>query len=176
MVLEIVQCLEKCRDFHNGIRLKKINAMSAKLCDIHWKTWPKCGFLFFFFLSSRPVRFESVTALKYGTWFWMNKITRQFYRVEEVCSFKVFLCVCHIFFCIFDKQVHKILKKNIKQAKKKIQTLNFSWIKRAPKNKCVTRQLWDIGFIFFSLIIWKLAHFGSILVTHQPPPQKRGEL
>ena len=64
--------------------------------------------------------------------------------------FKVFHCVCHIFACIFWQTSHKNWKKN--QASKKNSNLEFCWIKRAPKNKCA-RQLWDIGFIFFSLII-----------------------
>ena len=64
--------------------------------------------------------------------------------------FKVFHCVCHIFSCVFWQASHKKLKKN-QASKKKNSNLEFCWIKRTPKNKCA-RQLWDIGFIFFSLI------------------------
>ena len=67
-------------------------------------------FFFFFLLSSRRVRFESFTALKYGTWFWMNKIQDRTQSWRSLL-FKVFHCVCHIFSCIF-WQVHKKLGKS----------------------------------------------------------------
>ena len=141
-----------------------------------WKTWPKCVFFFvfvflfvclfvcLFFLSSRRVRFESVTALKYGTWFWMNKIQDRTQSWRSLL-FKVFHCVCHIFSCIFWQASSQKNWKKIKQAKKKKKSnLEFCWIKCAPKNKC-GRQLWDIGFILFSfyslrtkyiILFWKL--------------------
>ena len=45
-------------------------------------------------------RFESFTALKYGTWFWMNKIQDRTQSWRSLL-FRVFHCVCHIFSCIF---------------------------------------------------------------------------
>ena len=63
------------------------------------------------------VRFESFTALKYGTWFWMNTIQDRTQSWRSLL-FKVFHCVCHIFSCIFwQKKFTKTGKKN-KQAKK----------------------------------------------------------
>ena len=119
-----------------------------------WKTWPKCGFFnvfFFFFFWAANVSDLSRSQL------WNMELdfgwTR--YKAEHKSwrslLFKVFHCVCHIisFLVFFDKQGIKNWKKN--QASKKNSNLEFCWIKRAPKNKCA-RQLWDIGFIFFSLI------------------------
>ena len=94
---------------------KKKNKCYVSKLVIDWKTWPKCVFFlcnifFFFFLSSRHVRFESVTALKYELDFWMNKIQD---RTQSWTSllFKVLHCVCHIFSFMFDKQVHKKTEK-----------------------------------------------------------------
>ena len=105
-------------------------------------------FFFFFFLSSRRVRFESVTALKYITWFWMNKIQDNTELKKSVVQ-SVSLCLSYLFLYILTSKFIKKLEKKIKQAKTN-SNLEFCWMKRAPKNKC-TRQLWDIGFIFFSL-------------------------
>ena len=57
--------------------------------------------------------------------------------------------VCHTFSCIFWQASHKKLEKN--HTSKKNSNFEFCWTKRTPKNKCA-RQLWDIGFIFFSLM------------------------
>ena len=84
--------------------------------------------------------------------FWMNKIQDRTQSWRSLL-FKVFHCVskCFISFLVyFNNLVHKKWEKKINKQKKK-SNLEFCWIKRAPKNKR-TRQLWDIGFIFFSLI------------------------
>ena len=74
---------------------KKI--LCLKACD-------RCIFLTpFFFLSSRRVKFESVTTLfsmRYGTWFLDAKRYKAEHRVEEVSCPKCFI-VCHVFSCIF---------------------------------------------------------------------------
>ena len=110
----------------------------------------------FFFLSSRRFKFESVitlSSMKNGTWFLDEQDTSPGYkaehRVEEVCCSKCLLCLSGLFIYILTSQFIKKLKKKIKRQKN--QKLEFCWIKCAPKNKCA-RQLWDIPFIFFSLM------------------------
>ena len=130
-----------------------------------WKTWH-----FFFFFNPeaggrRHVRFESVTALfsmKNGTWF----LDEQF---DTGRNTELKKSVVHIFSCIFwqesslkterkkkkKKKKEKRKKKKRKEEKKKRQakkseSLNFAE-SNAPKNKCA-QQLWDIKFIFFSLL------------------------
>ena len=80
------------------------------------------------------------------------------HRVEEVCCSKCFIVSVMSFHLYFDKQVHKKLKKKklSKQKKKKrkrktIKSLNFAESNVHRKTKRA-RQLWDIQFIFFSLI------------------------
>ena len=118
---------------HCFVRLKKNKCYVSKLVT-DWKTWPKCRFfcfVLFFFLSRRHVRFELVTTLKYGTWFWMNKIQDRTQSWRSLL-FKLFHCVCHIvslclsylFLFILTSKFIKNWKKN-KQAKK-IQTLDFA--------------------------------------------------
>ena len=86
------------------VRLKKINAMSQSSWQIGKPdlnaVFFNVFFFFLFFLSSRSVRFELVTALKYGTWFWMNKIQDRTQSWRSLL-FRVFHYACHIFSCIF---------------------------------------------------------------------------
>ena len=115
-----------------------------------WKTWPKCGFFNVFFLFSDQQTCQIWVGYSFEIWNLIldEQDTRQNTRVEEVCCSKCFIVSVISFLVFFDKQVIKNWKK-IKQAKKN-SNLEICWIKRAPKNKCA-RQLWDIGFIFFSL-------------------------
>ena len=126
-----------------------------------------CFFLFFFFfLSSRRVRFESVTALKYGTWFLDEQDTRQNTELKKSVVHSVSLCLSWSFLVYFDKQTHKKLKKK-NSASKKDSNLGFCWMKCAPKNKCVW-QLWDTGFIFLALThvqsLWNLKHVHEFVI------------
>ena len=125
-----------------------------------WKTWPKCVFFltFFFFPEQQTCQIWVGHALKYGTWFLDEQDTRQNTRVDKVCCSKCFIVSVISFLVYFDKQVHKKLEKKL--SKQKNSNLEFCLIKRAPKNKCAW-QLWDIGFIFFSLIIPTLAELKS---------------
>ena len=108
-------------------------------------------FFFFFPLSSRRIRFESFTALKYGTWFIDEQDTRQNTELKKSVVQSVSLCLSYLFLYILTSKLIKKLEKKLSKQKKKNLNLEFRWIKRAPKNKCA-RQLWDIRFIFFSLI------------------------
>ena len=75
-------------------------------------------FFFFFSLSSRRVRSESVTALKCGTWFLDEQDTRQNKELKKSVVQSVSLCLSYLFLYIFDKKVHKRLKKKISKQKK----------------------------------------------------------
>ena len=102
------------QSFVSLYKAKKNKCYVSKLVT-NWKTWPKRGFFkrvffffyFYFFLSSRRVRFESVTALKYGSWVLDEQDTRQNTRVEEVCCSKCFIVFVISFLVYFDKKVHK---------------------------------------------------------------------
>ena len=145
--------LNKYNIYH--LRLKKINAMSQSSWQIGKPDLNAVFFNVFFFFFSEQQTCEIWVGHNFEIW---NLILLDFawtrYKAEHKSwrslLFKVFHCVCHIFSCIFWQASHKKLEKKIKQAKKK-SNLEFCWIKRAPKNKCA-QQLWDIGFIFFSLI------------------------
>ena len=67
-------------------------------------------FFFFFFLSGRRVRFESVTALKYGTWFWMNKIQDRTQSWRSLL-FKCFNVSAYLFLYILTSKFIKNWKK-----------------------------------------------------------------
>ena len=113
-------------------------------------------FFFFFFFFSEQQTCQIWDSHSFEIWNLIFGWTRYMYKTEhkvkKVCCSKCLIVSVISFLVYFDKQVHKKTGKKIKQAKKN-SNLEFCWIKRAPKNKCA-RQLWDIGFIFFSLIVW----------------------
>ena len=119
------------------LRLKKINAMSQS----SWQIGRSDLNAFVFPEQQTGVRFESVTALKYGTWFWMNKIQDRTQHWRSLLFVSVSLCLSYLFLYILTSKFIKNWKKISKQKKKPW----ICWIKCSPKNKCA-RQLWDIGF------------------------------
>ena len=116
----------------------------------------------FFFLSSRRVRFESFTALKYETWL-DEQDTRQNTELKKSVVQSVSLCLSYLFLYILTSKFIKKLGKKISK-QKKIETLNFAESNAHRKNKC-KRQLWDIGFISFSLISCHLLKIALLSVV-----------
>ena len=99
--------------------IKKNKCYVSKLVT-NWKTWPKRGFFFFFFfffLSSRRVRFESVTALKYGTWFLDEQDTRQNTELKKSVVQSVSLCLSYLFLYILTRKFIKNWKKKLSKQK-----------------------------------------------------------
>ena len=136
-----------------------------------WQTWPKCGFLTFFFLFFPEQQTCQIwighSFVQYDKWnlifgWWTRYKTE--HRVEEVCCSKCFIVSVMSFHVYFDKQVHKKNEKKKKLSKKKIESLNFAESNVYRKNKRA-RQLWDIQFIFFSLTgrqtcqVWSVGWF-----------------
>ena len=79
-----------------------------------------CFFLNVFFpLSSRRVRFESVTALKYGTWFLDEQDTRQNTELKKSVVQRVSIHLSYLFLYILTSKFIKKLKKKKKLSKQK---------------------------------------------------------
>ena len=99
-------------------KAKKNKCYVSKLVT-NWKIWPKCGFfqLFFFPQSSRRVRFESVTALKYGTWFLDEQDTRQNTELKKYVVQSVSLCLTYLFLYILTRKFVKNWKKKLSKQK-----------------------------------------------------------
>ena len=128
-------------------------------------------FFLFFFLSSKTCQIwvghnfvqHEIWNLIYG---WTRYKTEHTELKKSVVQ-SVLLCLSCLFMYILTSKFIKNWKKKIKQAKK-IKSLNFCWIKRAPKNKCA-RQLWDIQLIFFSLTVGQYGfHTCSCLIIQMP--------
>ena len=73
--------------------------------------------LFVFFLSSRRVRFESVTALKLWNLIFGWARYKTEHRVDKVCCSKCFIVFFISFLVYFDKKVHKKLEKKLSKQK-----------------------------------------------------------
>ena len=99
------------------IRLKKINAMSQSSWQIGRPDPNAVFFLLFFFLSSRRVRFESVTALKYGTWFLDEQDSRQNTELKKSVVQSVSLCLSYLFLFILTRKFIKNWKKKLSKQK-----------------------------------------------------------
>ena len=103
------------------IRLKKINAMSQSSWQIGRPdlnvVFLKVFFFFFFFLSNRRVRFESIPALKYGTWFLDEQDTRQNTELKKSVVQSVSLCLSYLFLYILTRKFIKNRKKKLSKQK-----------------------------------------------------------
>ena len=134
-------------------------------------------FFFFFFLSSRCVRFESITALKYGTCFWMNKIhtdTRPNTELKKSVVQSVSLGLPYLFLYILTSKFIKHWEKKISK-QKKIQTLNFAESNTQRKtNARGSFEIWDLFFVALSVTrISPPNSFGKVLFwvrVHRDPP------
>ena len=140
------------------IRLKKkVNAMSQSSWQIG-RPDLNVVFLTVFFSSSSSSSFFSeqqtcqiwvVHSFEIWNLILDEQDTRQDTELKKSVVQSVSLCLSYLFLYILTSKFIKKTGKKIKQAKKN-SNLEFCWIKFAPKNKCAW-QLWDIGFIFFSL-------------------------
>ena len=92
-------------------KAKKINAMSQSSWQIG-RPDLNAFFLNFFFLSSRRLRFESVTAQKYGTWFLIEQDTRQNTELKKSVVQSISLCLSYLFLYILTSKFIKNWKKN----------------------------------------------------------------
>ena len=100
-------------------KAKKINAMSQSSWQIGIPDLNAFFFkhFFFFFLSSRRVRFESVTALKYGTWFLDEQDTRQNTELKKSVVRSVSLCLSYLFLYILTRKFIKNWEKKLRKQK-----------------------------------------------------------
>ena len=150
----------KASENQSFVRLKKINAMSQS----SWRIGrPDLNAFFFFFLTFFFFFFFFFSEQQQQTCqIWVGHSFENMeldfgwtrYKTEHkswrsLLFQSVSLCLSYLFLYILTSKFMKNWKKNY--ASKKNSNLEFCWIKRAPKNKYAW-QLWDIGFIFFSLI------------------------
>ena len=117
--------------------------------------------IFFFFLSSRRVRFESVTALKYGTWFLDEQDTRQNTELKKSVVQSVSLCLTYLFLYILTRKFIKNWKKKISKQK------NFKpWIllnqTRTEKQMRAAALRHDLFFLALSLSVLAFHHMDYI--------------
>ena len=133
----------------------------------YWKTWPKCGFCLFVclfvFLSSRRVRFESVTALssiKYGTWFLDEQDTRRNTELKKSVVQSVLLCLSYLFKYILTSKFIKNWKKKLSKQKKLKAwiLLNQTHTRKKPMRMAASRQ----EFIFFLALNTPVHHIKSV--------------
>ena len=134
---------------------------------------------FFFSLSSRRVRFESVTALKYGTWFLDEQDeqdTRQNTELKKSVVQSVSLCLSYLFLYILTRKFIKNWKKKIKQAKK-FQTLDFAESNAHWKtNARGSFETYDLFFLalyyYYTINLQSFVKMQSIHVTLGLIPKK----
>ena len=138
---------------------KKINAMSQSSWQIGRPDLNAVFFNVFFFWAANVWDLSRSQLWNMELDFGWTRYKAE-HKSWRSLLFKVFHCVCHIFSCIFWQASHKKTEKKIKRAKK-IQNLNFAESNAHRKNKCA-RQLWDIGFILFSLSHSSLNHNGNM--------------
>ena len=109
------------------VRLKKKYSMSHSLWQIERPDLKPCSFFtcflfFFFFLSSRRVKFESVTTLcsiKYGTWLLDEQDTRKNTELKKSVVQSVLLCLSCLFMYTLTGNFIKNWKKKLSKQKKK---------------------------------------------------------
>ena len=151
-LLHLESCIYTSSHFENGrdfIRLKKNKCYVSKLLT-DWKTWPKCVFFNSFFFSEQQMcQIWVVHSFEIWNLILDEQDTRQNTDLNKSVFQSVSLCLSYLSLYILTSKFIKYWKKN--SAGKKNSNFEFCWIKRALKNKCA-RQLWDIGFMFFSLI------------------------
>ena len=108
----------------------------------------------FFFLSSRYVKFKSVTTLfsmKYGTWFFDQQDARQNTELKKFVVQNVLLCLSCLFMYILTSKLIKNRKKK-KLSKQINKRLNFAESNAHPKTNA-RGSFETYNLFFFSLII-----------------------
>ena len=118
--------------------------------------------VFFFPLSSRRLKFESVITLfsmKYGTWFLDEQDTRQDTELKKSVVQSVLLCLACLFIYILTSKLKKKTWKKIKQAKKKKEVKAWILLNQTGTEKQMRTAALRHTIYFFSLT---MRHFPGL--------------